>query len=446
VSLNKKHIYIPIEIFVREINPKVLFAFKAAIKGYRVYLGTKTGIDKLINKKIEKNNRSGFYFYKSQLIKNKNYIYKIKKAIEKFIVLDEELGVGVSNIKPTINRRVKNLDNVDKFFVIGNQMKKNLINYDKNYKIKTHVSGWLKYDIYHKKNLKLFDEEVKKIKEKYGKFYLFSSNYGALSNKGLNERTKNDPSLKHHRKQYNKNNDYYTFKQSICDFNYLKKKLFKFLKNNPDMKFIIRPHPADRMYDDWKVFEKFHNVEVINKYDIVPWIIASKGLIHRGCTTAIDAFFLKKPTFYFLPKRQLLKSEKNLVYKISNKISDLDLIKNNSHKYNKGTHALVNKEIYSNQPAGNIILNELNKFNITKEKNITFNIYENFINYFIPFCGKIKTFLKNNLIGINILPDSKMSYFIDTKTLVTKIKALNINNKNITIKKITREVFEIEKK
>ena len=47
------------------------------------------------------------------------------------------------------------------------------------------------------------------------------------------------------------------------------------------------------MHEDWKIFEKFQNVKVIYKYDIVPWIISSKGLIHRGCSTAIDAYFLK---------------------------------------------------------------------------------------------------------------------------------------------------------
>ena len=49
--LKKKHIYIPIEILVREINPKILFSFISALNNYRVYIGTKTGIDKIIKKK-----------------------------------------------------------------------------------------------------------------------------------------------------------------------------------------------------------------------------------------------------------------------------------------------------------------------------------------------------------------------------------------------------------
>ena len=132
------------------------------------------------------------------------------------------------------------------------------------------------------------------------------------------------------------------------------------------------------MYNDWKIFEKFNNVKVINKYDIVPWIIASSGLIHRGCSTAIDAFFLKKPIFFFLPNRKLLKSEKNLIYKISNKIYDFESIYLNKFKNKKNLDLLVNKEIYHKKAASKVILDELEKLNISKEENISFNIFENF--------------------------------------------------------------------
>ena len=58
--LKKKHIYIPIEILVREINPKILFSFISALNNYRVYIGTKTGIDKIIKKK-KSCNKAGIF-------------------------------------------------------------------------------------------------------------------------------------------------------------------------------------------------------------------------------------------------------------------------------------------------------------------------------------------------------------------------------------------------
>ena len=45
MNFQKKTIYIPIEIFYREINSRVLLSLTAVNYGYRVYLGTKAGID-----------------------------------------------------------------------------------------------------------------------------------------------------------------------------------------------------------------------------------------------------------------------------------------------------------------------------------------------------------------------------------------------------------------
>ncbi len=324
-------------------------------------------------------------------------------------------------------------------------MMKQLIEYDQNFKEISKISGWLKYDFYNKENLNIFKTEISEIKKNYGNFYLFSSNYGVLSEKGLRKRIQDDPALKKYQNSKNKSNDYYTFKQSINDFKYLKKKLIFFIKENPEIKFVIRPHPADQMYNDWKIFEKFNNVKVINKYDIVPWIIASNGLIHRGCSTAIDAFFLKKPIFFFLPNRKLVKSEKNLIYEISTKIYDFESINLNKSKNKKNLNLLVNKEIYNKKAASKVILSELEKLNITKEENISFNIFENFLNYFIPFCGNIKIFFKKNFLGSNYTYSNKLSYFVNIKTLKKKIEAIHTGKTNLIIKKITREVFQIEK-
>lgn len=83
----KPHLYLPIEILVRELNSKIFLSLKASLKGYRVYLGTKKGIDRILDEKI-KTRRSGIYFNKSQIVQNRKYIQKIKKTCESFIVSD----------------------------------------------------------------------------------------------------------------------------------------------------------------------------------------------------------------------------------------------------------------------------------------------------------------------------------------------------------------------
>ena len=443
--MKKKNIYIPIEIFVREINSKILFAFYAALKNYRIFIGTKTGIDKIIDKKIKLKQRSGVYFYKSQILNNVKYKNKVKKAFEKIIVLDEELGSGVSNLKSTFETRIKTLSGIDKFFVIGKKMKKNILNFNPKYKNKIIVSGWLKYDYYKDKNLNIFNKEVAEIKRNYGDFFLFSSNYGALSKEGFKSIIKNDSSILKNKNLNNKKNDYYTFKQSLNDFKYLKYSLFDFLKQNQNLNLIIRPHPSDKLYDDWNVFGCFPNVKIINKYDIVPWIISSKGLIHRGCSTSIDAFFLKKPVFYFLPNRKIADTEKNFTYKISKKIYDFTSIKNSKFDftYNAGKNFL--NEIETKNATYKNIIKELNTIKFSKDESINFNILEQFRNYFIPYLGKLKSSFKRIIFNQKIVRNQKIFKFITKKELKQKISYLNNTNNKIKIKEITKDVFEIEK-
>lgn len=443
--MKKKHIYIPIEILVREINPKIIFSYEAALKNYRVYIGTKTGINKLIQKK-KNSMKAGIFFYKSQIIMNRPYANDIKSTCEKFIVLDEELGAGVSNIKSTLERRGRNLGEIDNFFVIGKCMYKNLINFDPYFKKIASITGWLKYDVYIKKNIQLFNSEANDIKKKFGKFYLFSSNYGALSSLGLKIRLKNDKNLSKLKFSKKKDNDFFTFKQSIKDFNYLKKHLFKFLKLNPNFKLIIRPHPGDQLYTDWNIFKKFKNVKVIIEGDIVPWIISSKGLIHRGCSTAIDAFFLKKPAYFLKPKRKLLSSEKNLIYKISKKIKNFNELKKYNYVGNLKKNDLISNEIYfGNKTTSEKILDALKEYRITKENPIKFTIFQNFINYFLPFIGNIKHKIKSFLLNTKHSKDQKIHKFITKKGLKKKIFDLNKSKQKIKIIERTKDVFEIEK-
>ena len=68
----KKNIYIPIEILYRELSSRLHLSSLACLKGYRVYLGTKHGIDILLNQKIKKNIREGIFFIKVHYFQIKN--------------------------------------------------------------------------------------------------------------------------------------------------------------------------------------------------------------------------------------------------------------------------------------------------------------------------------------------------------------------------------------
>ena len=126
--MQKPHIYIPIEIIPRELDSKILFSLFAVKKGYRVYIGSKESIDRLLIKKKEINQKGGIFFYKSQFINKFNYWTNlISETCDKFVVLDEELGPVVKNINPVIDLRLQNLKKIDQFYIIGNQFYKKIL-------------------------------------------------------------------------------------------------------------------------------------------------------------------------------------------------------------------------------------------------------------------------------------------------------------------------------
>ena len=115
----KKNIYIPIEIYYREFYQKLYLISKIIKQNYRIYIGTKYGIDKILNKKIETNSIGGIFFYKGIIIQNRDYWKKIDKCCDNFIALDEELGPAVPDKDLSLKIRGVFDKRISKFFVVG---------------------------------------------------------------------------------------------------------------------------------------------------------------------------------------------------------------------------------------------------------------------------------------------------------------------------------------
>ena len=57
---------------------------------------------------------------------------------------------------------------------------------------------------------------------------------------------------------------------------------------------IVRPHPSED-HQAWnRAISHLPNVYCVYEGSVSPWLLASEGLIHRGCTSAIEAFFSRK--------------------------------------------------------------------------------------------------------------------------------------------------------
>lgn len=57
----------------------------------------------------------------------------------------------------------------------------------------------------------------------------------------------------------------------------------------PELRIVVRPHPSEDQQFYRTVFSGVPNVSVVHEGSVVPWLLASRALIHDGCTTGIEA-------------------------------------------------------------------------------------------------------------------------------------------------------------
>ena len=432
--MKKKNVYIPIEIYYREFHQRLYLISKAIKKNFRVYIGTKYGIDKILDKKIKDKSYGGIYFYKSNIISNKNYLNKICKICDNFVILDEELGPAVSNPYLSLSIRGVFDQRIKKFFVSGKYWRDKILRHDKNFKGIVSNTGWPKYDLIKDKEFNFYVEKSKIIKKKFGKFYLFSSNFGTLSQDGF-IKMKNKQIKNHSKKFWSKRKK--IFKQNISDFKEFIKNLNDYYSKKGKKKIIIRPHPSEFNHSDWISNTKSirDKVSVIYEGDIIPWIIASEGLVHRGCGTSIDAVLLNKKSFFWKPNRKLKKYEKNVTYKVSKVIKNFNQLKNfNVKQKKKFTYLQKQVENIKNINSSKKIVEEMIKLKTTKEYPI---VPENILK--LSFKVLFRTF-KSLIIQDK---NQKIPYNIEMRDVYNFYKNLKILD-DIKIRAINTEAIEID--
>jgi hypothetical protein len=62
-----------------------------------------------------------------------------------------------------------------------------------------------------------------------------------------------------------------------------------------DSTIVVRPHQVENPEIYRQIASGCERVHVINEGNVVPWLMACKVLIHKGCTTSVEAFAMAVP-------------------------------------------------------------------------------------------------------------------------------------------------------
>ena len=455
--MKKKTLYIVIELKVREFVAELLFSYFAVLRGYRVYLGSR---EKIIDIILNKKTKAGLFFYKAGLQLDKTI--QVSRKVNSHITLDEEMTAGLNTERyhtgaKAFFRGAKKY--IDGYFYVNNKIA-NIVKKQINVK-NVYGVGWPRVDLYKKEFSNIYQDDIDKIKKKFGDYYLFMSDIGFISKDYAGYAleylpwggTKKD-GLNWHKYSLSK------AKNAFEEFNYIINFFENVCKKNKNIKILVRAHPSEN-FKAWRNSIKDSKNLILLKPDDdpQPWIMASKGVLHRGCSTSFQAFALNKPIAYLKlnpkSKNKFLKRKSyNISYKIFNENDFFNWIK---IKKKHNNFSLIKKEINfdTKKHSCDKILDIIDDMKIDKEDiNYLIEKRSNFKDIIFFYFLELKKYIYVLLVISKILKRNKDRIYFTSKIpngikkeeatkFMKKIKRKKTHD--IKINQISEDLLKIEK-
>jgi surface carbohydrate biosynthesis protein len=67
----------------------------------------------------------------------------------------------------------------------------------------------------------------------------------------------------------------------------------------PDLTIVVRPHPTEKHEVYHEIADRCQRVKVKHSGNVIPWLLATKALVHNSCTTGIEAYALGVPALSY---------------------------------------------------------------------------------------------------------------------------------------------------
>jgi surface carbohydrate biosynthesis protein len=169
-----------------------------------------------------------------------------------------------------------------------------------------HVTGNPRSDMLRLELQPFYEDEVEKIRTKYGNFILINTNFNHVNAYGpdLNlykpvKRSGQNPVFGRAARGMSRRyaEGLRDHKQAV--FAHFKQLIPKLEKAFPDYNIVVRPHPTENHNVYNKIASQYERVFVTNDGNVVPWLMATKAVIHNGCTTGVEAYVMKVPAISY---------------------------------------------------------------------------------------------------------------------------------------------------
>ena len=299
----KPALLIPVENQVRELDAKLLLACIAAWRGLTSIMGPKREVES----RIASFPRS-VYVAKSMVQGNSEFLRIAKELGHANVAWDEEALVHLP-AETYFSRRLSGdaLTHVSHLFAWGDDNAELWRSYPElPAGIPIHSTGNPRNDLLRPEIRAYYEKDVNEIRSTFDDFILINTNFNHvnafLPGRNLFLPTENPGDKpKFGRAARGMTLDYAEglrkFKQAT--FEGFQKLIPVLEKTFPSHTIIVRPHPTESQEAYHQIAARCERVQVTNKGNVVPWLMASQALIHNGCTTGVEAYVMQVPAIAY---------------------------------------------------------------------------------------------------------------------------------------------------
>jgi len=303
MTAKKPLLLIPVENQVRELDPKLLLACVAAERGFTSVIGSRREME--FN--IDRFPRS-IYLSKSMTVRSLLFFRVAQHFDVDIVTWDEEALVHLPP-ETYFSRRLDHraIKYVSHLFAWGEENARLWRQYPHLPDgIPIHVTGNPRSDMLRHELRPFYQKEVEEFKARYGDFILVNTNFNHVNAFGpdmnLFRPTKNSGrKAKFGRAARGMSREY---AEGLRDHKQVVFQDFQLIiplleKAFPENAIVVRPHPTENHEVYRKIADQCQRVHVTNEGNVVPWLMATKAVIHNGCTTGVEAYLTGTPAISY---------------------------------------------------------------------------------------------------------------------------------------------------
>ncbi len=293
-----RRLILPVEIFNREFDAKVLLSCFAAERGFSVIIGAKREINLSLGTLP-----ASLYLPINLSNRNETTNHLLTNLGHTLVGVDEEAIVYCS---PEVYVKEKLGPKVfpqARLFLAWGPENARIWKSQKNYNgMPVHITGNPRTDLLRPELRKYWHPKVEHIRNQFGKMILINTNFGKLnnfrSNKGDEKKALHTAA--HSPDQVDQHELGMAQHRSVL-FHYFQEMVGQVAQAFPNHTVLIRPHPSES-HETWKQAAKScSNVHIHFEGHVTPWLLASDAIIHNSCTTGLEGYLLHRPVFSFQP-------------------------------------------------------------------------------------------------------------------------------------------------